>query len=339
LNGAFALRRFVRFTLLLLTLATAASGAEVDVSFRYDDYSAVSPTEFERELFSIFAAQEVTLAVGAIPFACADVRDSSPQDLQPIPQQKCSMLVEAAARGTVEILLHGYSHQTHVPSRPFSEFSGLPAAEQRRRIVEGRQWLQEVTGQRISLFAPPWHSYDHTTLSVLDSLGFDGIAANAGGVSDPSLGLRYLPETCDLAHAREAIELATRTDDEDPWVIIGFHAYNFEESSDRGYTTLDELSELLAWIGEKDGVSVTPLSALATRDADTRRLQAHQRLVDSRRWLPAFARGQNHRVYRAPSGSDRMTRRVQVSVAAIYAGPAAAFVVALLAIRRLRRAR
>ena len=320
--------------LLALVCPAGAGGSEVQVAFRYDDFSAVSQTGFERDLIAVFDAAGVSLAVGVIPYACADVRKASPQDLEAIPSQKLQMLSEALARGTVEVLLHGYSHQTSVEVRPWTEFAGLPAQEQRRRLAEGRQLIETGLDTRISIFAPPWNSYDTTTLSVLDSLDFAAISADGTGPSGPSLDLQYLPVTCDLAHSRAAIERAAKGLDADPWILIGLHAYNFVEASDRGYAALPTLTELLRWIEEMDTVSVTSFTRLSTQRATSSRLMAHQQLLSRREALPTMLRGQGHRVYRSTAGSTRLAKRVRVAAVVSNVGIGVPVVLVLVALRR-----
>jgi len=89
----------------------------------------------------------------------------------------------------VEFAQHGYQHlyetdKTGILGRKYgffsqSEFSGLPYAQQYRKIKAGRKILQDE-GIYTDIWMAPAHSFDMVTLRVLYDLGFkavtDGIA-------------------------------------------------------------------------------------------------------------------------------------------------------------------
>ena len=147
----------------LLFSSVCAWGIETQpiiVVFRYDDYSAKSPTEFERKLFASFQRVRACVSVGVIPFVCeSDSHDPKPQKLLPLPEEKIELLKKATREGHVEVALHGYSHQTLSAIR-HAEFEGHSYQELLRRIMEGKQSLEQAVGEKVQVFIPPWNRYN-----------------------------------------------------------------------------------------------------------------------------------------------------------------------------------
>ena len=98
---------------------------QVNVVFRFDDYSARSSTEMELRIIDAFRKNESSITFGVIPFVCAgDAHDPSPQDIVPLTSKKGEILKTGFEEGILDIALHGYSHQT-IKAEHRMEFSSL----------------------------------------------------------------------------------------------------------------------------------------------------------------------------------------------------------------------
>ena len=61
----------------------------INVVFRFDDYSAISSTEFELKIIEAFRQNNATLTVGVIPFECAiNQLDVASQENVPLTSDK-----------------------------------------------------------------------------------------------------------------------------------------------------------------------------------------------------------------------------------------------------------
>jgi len=76
---------------------------------------------------------------------------------------------------------HGFQHAQVLRGRPvYSEFAGgRPYAEQHRDIAAGRDRLRAALGDAFdaSIFTPPCHKYDGSTVRALQALGFRVLSA------------------------------------------------------------------------------------------------------------------------------------------------------------------
>ena len=132
----------------------------INVVFRYDDYSARSATETELRIIEIFKSYEASLTFSVIPFVAAgDVHDPSRQETVPLSGLKADILKNAYLDKTIDVALHGYSHQTN-NSQEMGEFAGLDQVAQERRIADGKKLLETVIGAQVTTFVPPWNRYD-----------------------------------------------------------------------------------------------------------------------------------------------------------------------------------
>lgn len=75
------------------------------------------------------------------------------------------LLQRMASKGH-ELGNHGYYHKHH---------SQLNLDENRREIIQTENIIQELTGIKTLLFAPPYGEFNHTTLEAADSLGYKTI--------------------------------------------------------------------------------------------------------------------------------------------------------------------
>ncbi|MEZ5194842.1 MAG: DUF2334 domain-containing protein [Bacteroidales bacterium] len=153
--------KIISVFILALVISTAClsnseGNKDITVVFRFDDYSALSDTELEVAIIEAFREKGLSFTIGVIPFVCEDsFFKTSPQNTIPLDSLKAQILRDAALEGTVEIGMHGYSHQTIKEGNNNAEFLGMAYEEQLRRIKEGKELLEATTGIEVVTFIPP----------------------------------------------------------------------------------------------------------------------------------------------------------------------------------------
>jgi peptidoglycan/xylan/chitin deacetylase (PgdA/CDA1 family) len=241
----------------------------IHVILRFDDPSAVSPADLEAAIVAALRRRGMSVTFGVVPFVCAgDIADPSPQPLLPLPEDKIALLRRAAADETIEVALHGYSHQARAAGVR-SEFAGLPADEQRRRLALGKAALEEAGLGPVRTFIPPWNAYDEGTLGALEALGFEALSADWKGVATPETRLRFVPATADLARLPQAVEEARSSPDPDPVVVVLFHPYDFASVDPaRGRWSLETFAALLDRLAARPDVRVNSIAGALARVPD-----------------------------------------------------------------------
>ncbi|GAB4515343.1 MAG: hypothetical protein Kow0047_27270 [Anaerolineae bacterium] len=245
----------------------ATKGRSIYVVFRYDDYCDRTSTELEVRLIQAFRRVKASATFSVIPFVCAvSAHDPSPQELIPLSEAKARFLKEAVQDGTLEIALHGYSHQTSGTGR-FTEVAGLAFEEQVERLQKGKQFLEGLTEAVVSTFVPPWNDYDHNTLHAMRHVGLSILSASWSGAMPEDHTTALLPATSDLRTIRQAIFAARASREEQPIIVVLFHAYDFKEvDSKRGITTYEEFVDMLDWLKSQDDIKLTSIYEVSTLD-------------------------------------------------------------------------
>jgi peptidoglycan/xylan/chitin deacetylase (PgdA/CDA1 family) len=233
----------------------------VNLVFRLDDFSAVSSTGIEREVITLFRQHRVALTIGVVPFVCShDFGDPTEQILLPLPADKVDFLRQAVNDATIDVALHGYSHQTVGINRK-TEFAGIGLEAQLEKLTRGKTALENTIASSVSIFIPPWNSYDLETIQVLDHLKMAVISADWKGPAAQGTNLKFLPATTDLMHIHDAISDASCSPDKQPLIVVLFHLYDFKEfGGDHGCITLQKLAEELNWIKQKEGIRILSIS-------------------------------------------------------------------------------
>ena len=264
----------------------------ISVAFRFDDPSPSSNQALERAIIDALASRNCTATLAVIPFKRVN------GELVGMTQELAKHLIDAADRGTVEVALHGFSHErrgTTPQGRP-SEFAGLESANQLDLLERGLHHLKGIFGDRIYGFVPPWNSFDSGTLDAVTKLGFRYVS---GGweVPRPYHGdMAILPRTCNLVALETAVSEARRARKLSPVIIAVMHHYDFSETGDEEATiSLPAFDKLLDWITQQPDLRMIPLrniaatlTALECRRAVKRhrlRLALHWRL---RRYVPQY---------------------------------------------------
>lgn len=229
---------------------------EINVLFRYDDYSESRSVEFKSAVINIFSKHGIPFTSAVIPFV--DIQDSVSGDLvqYPLSIEKSRILTDAFNAGIIEIAQHGYDHKNNRTDRKFSEFAGLSYDEQYFRIKRGKDHLEQLLGIEIKSFVPPFNMYDKTTVKVLDDLDFEVVSGDILlGETYPGSDLNVLPNTTTLYEFKKAIESAFKSPEANPLVVCMIHDYDFSTvNPDRGFTTLEEMDKILEWLKQQEGV-------------------------------------------------------------------------------------
>lgn len=233
----------------------------VNLIFRFDDYSARSSTDIELKIIDAFRKSNASITFGVIPFITAgNVDEPSSVNIVPLPIAKADILKTAFKQGVLDVALHGYSHQTAYAKKK-TEFSGLPYDVQIDKLAKGKKYIEGMTNIPITTFVPPWNTYDLNTLKALDKLGFSIISSNKNGEATNDSKLFFLPASTELSMLRDAIKVARTSPDDQPLIVVLFHAYDFKEVDEkRGTITYQEFLNLLHWLKSQEDVRLLSIS-------------------------------------------------------------------------------
>lgn len=237
----------------------------ISVCFRFDDPSATSDHDLEKNIINIFSNFKFFLTVAVIPY-----RKSKSGKITKISKENISHLIEAEQSGILDIALHGHSHLPRSSSinGSSSEFSGLPVDQQHHLIKDADALVSFVFGQKIRGFVPPWNCYDQNTANVLNELSYEYISA--GERNFKSGKLAAVPRTCTMRNALGVIKESLQYEEFSPVVIVVLHPDEFEEFSfppDPGdappFTNLESLKEMLNYINEHSDIELTSIKHIA----------------------------------------------------------------------------
>jgi hypothetical protein len=246
----------------------AAADRQIIVVFRYDSYSSLSPTDMEVKLIDAFHKHNIACTFGVIPYMVAkDPHDPNPQNVVPLTADKADILMDAIKNGTLEVALHGYSHQTCRNRIGFTEFSGLDYDTQVKKIMTGKSLLEQMLKTPCTTFIPPWNRYDLTTLQALEKLNFKCISA--GAIPDVGLkessSLKFLPHTCYVTNLRDVVKEARSNPHLQSIIVCVFHEYElFEINKKRGRFTYREFNDLLDWLTSQKDIRVATINEVTS---------------------------------------------------------------------------
>lgn len=227
----------------------------INVIFRFDDFCALSSTDIELRIIDAFRKNKASITFGVIPYICTgDVNDPSPRDVVPLTLMKGKILKNAVRDSIIDVALHGYSHQ-RIPVEDTTEFSGLAYKQQRERLAKGKKLLEGMIDAPVTIFVPPWNSYDSNTLRALEALGLSTLSADLRGEVTINSRLNFLPATCGLTQLRHAVEISRNFSDPNLFIVVLFHEYDFKEVNEKyGNVTYQELCGLLEWLISQEDV-------------------------------------------------------------------------------------
>lgn len=262
----------------------------VALTFRYDDYCALTSLTFDKAVLDTFQRRGLPLTVGVIPFIVPNPRDPSPQAGLPLTREKLEILQREVDKGMLNVALHGYSHQ--LQSGGLAEFVGRPYDEQLTRILRGKAFLGRLLGSPPT-FIPPWNGYDSATLRALGTAGFRILSADTAGPSETAGTLTFVPATTGLGNLRQTIRTVEASGSAAPLVVVLFHAYDFREQDPlRGIIDMPAFDLLLQWLQSRRSVKLMSFAELiADQRAPTQRAYATSaRVAKLSSLLPPVAR-------------------------------------------------
>ncbi len=227
----------------------------IHVALRFDDPSVESDIALEQAIFSSLARHRARATVAVIPFK---MRNGS---FIGFDAKRVLHIAQAEADGTIEIALHGYSHQKQSGVTP-TEFCGASAAQQAEWIASGLASLQPLLKKPIAGFVPPFNSYDAGTLHAVHANHLRYLSAGFDGPTDGPLAL--VPRTCQMLELRVAIEEARSLRTRQSVIIGVMHHYDFVESgAQNSQMTLQQFDFLMRWLSEQPDIRWHVLSTLA----------------------------------------------------------------------------
>lgn len=298
--------KVISFLLLVLITTITCKGntddkKEITVVFRFDDYSFRSNTDLELKIIDAFRAKGMSFTIGVIPYVCEDnFFSTSPQNVIPLDSIKGKILRDASLDGTIEIGIHGYSHQTIKEGKNNTEFKGMDFDEQKFRLEKGKKFMEGLTGIEVNTFIPPWNRYDLNTLKAVEQTGFKFFSASTIGDMDATSQLKIVPNTCTLNQLKSAVKNARNSNDKKPYIIVLFHSYDFIESEDdRGDQTLSSFLDLLEWTAAQKDINTLTIDKVATitNDFSPARFAINVDIVELNILLPPFMRPVDTGVY------------------------------------------
>jgi peptidoglycan/xylan/chitin deacetylase (PgdA/CDA1 family) len=190
----------------MFSVGLFASGQNLRLIVRLDDCYLSGDPNTER-IIQLFAKYKTPINVGIIPSRNED-DTLNPMYLNPY----------------TEIFVHGYRHK----KEGTDEFSGLSYQKQWEKIQRGKLML-ESKGIYPCCFAPPWNSYDETTLSVLKDVGYLVISGNEFGPKN-NLSIKYIPSTC--YSVKDALHLIQKGSVFNGIIVLLIHPYEFTTEND-----------------------------------------------------------------------------------------------------------
>lgn len=283
----------------------------IDVAFRFDDPSTVSPIELEKQLIETFGKHGFKCAFGVIPnVTTGDYHDPTPRETLPLSEEKIELYKAADKNGIVDIVLHGYEHRSlAVPGQLHSEFCGLSYEKQLKKIKKGKAFLESKLDVKITSFIPPWNTYDENTIKALVESGISYISANRRGADSFDDKISFIPITIELGDLKVAITRARDSDDNDVAVVVLMHPYDFTESGDeRGQFSCGDLSKLLEWLKDQPDVTSSAVSEFSTERFNSERYKANYPSKLEKIYLPFISRTVDNPLYHSTAKAKRLKR-------------------------------
>jgi len=236
------------------------------IIFRYDDTCVYSNSQIETQLLTLFNKHHFPLTFAVIPYRCeGEPINPSPQKVLPLTTKKSQILQPFIDNGTLEIALHGYSHQT-VSTKVWTEFENVSYTTQKKHLIEGKKLLESLFHNTITSFVPPYNTYDTNTISILESLGITTISANLNAPTFQKSKIHFLSHTITLDQIERTIQ-KEQTKETPSFIVVMFHEYNFSNISVKGVKkpeiTFKEMNTLLTYLKRQKHIHITTLQKAA----------------------------------------------------------------------------
>lgn len=257
------------YLLYILILFTSCSKQghhpkEIYLTFRYDDTSMYTTTDVETKILNIFKDHNVSLTFAVIPYRCAgNPIDIKPQKQLPLTLKKANTLKPFVDDGTLEIALHGYSHQTR-STKKWSEFEGVAYQEQFNKLSKGKKLLETLFDTNITSFVPPYNTYDANTIHALEMLDFKVLSANEEALQIQDNYLNYLSHTTTLDKIDDTLKKLQSSDNPYRTLTVMFHEYNFSKVPIKGVhkaeTTFKNFTSLIERLKKQKNIHIVSLN-------------------------------------------------------------------------------
>jgi predicted deacetylase len=251
----------------------------INVIFRYDDYASWSNTNIELSIIDVFRQNKASVTFAVIPNSVpGDPNDLVSRDVKFISLNawKWGILKDGVHEGVLDTALHGYSHQD-ISATSDSEFAGLDYNVQAERLKIGKQLMERMIEAPVTIFVPPFNTYDLNTLRALQELGFSTISGSKNGAASEDSKLNFLPATSKLTQVKSAVQAARASSDPQPVIVVLFHQYDFTNVNPiLGITTIQEFSDTVSWLKSQDDIHILSISQAAKKIYD---LSSHHYLL------------------------------------------------------------
>ncbi len=263
---------------------------KINVILRYDDFEAASDIALEQELMDLRRRYGMSCLVGIVPFA--DKSTYLGPNRVSLYGPKATLLRKGIEDGVVEPALHGYTHSCRpgTDAKRKTEFRGLAEKTQMEMMIEGKEWLEDMTGQGIQVFVPPYNSYDRATLRAMRKARLSVLSGAMFDLASDAQGISFLPHTCGLLQLRSAVDSARASGRDDAIIMALFHPFDFVEcDQDRGRVDLLEAEEILDWLDRQADVQVvTVQQVVESRDCGAGRYRANREYlrISMNRFVP-----------------------------------------------------
>jgi peptidoglycan/xylan/chitin deacetylase (PgdA/CDA1 family) len=225
----------MRYFLLFFTLPLFSQPSLI---FRLDDY-VIGNGGMQDSIVELFVKLEIPLNVGIISYT------------NHVNSQKNILLKQLVPNGKIEVMMHGFAHlDNNINGKSKSkigksEFVGDSYESQFQRIKIGKNYLDSLFEKKVTVFSPPWNTYDKNTLHVIKDLGFTTISSDIAGKSF-GIPLNYLPfttEDFEIFNNQNKGNLKSYTDED--VIVVMFHPYTVGKAGMPDIKTLETLLKQL----------------------------------------------------------------------------------------------
>jgi peptidoglycan/xylan/chitin deacetylase (PgdA/CDA1 family) len=265
------LHLFKFFILLSLTFFVFSSCKKVadkdkvvNIIFRYDDVSVYTSSRLESKILTLFKEHNISLTFAVIPYRCTgEATNIKNTKVLAYPQNKANLLKKYVDNGTLEVALHGYSHQT-VSNVEWTEFKNVPYEEQLKNLRKGKKLLEGFFGDNIHSFVPPFNTYDSNTVKALETLNIQAISANPEGIQPKDSKLTFISNTVTIDKIKNEIQKSLAKDRKESFIVVMFHDYNLSPIKligvEKAEVTLSGLDILLSDLKKQKNIHFMTLS-------------------------------------------------------------------------------
>ena len=236
----------------------------INIIFRYDDASATTSSSIETKILSLFSKHNLPLTFAIIPYRCTGkTTDINNTEVFTYPQNKANLLKKYIENGTLEVALHGYSHQT-ISTTEWTEFKNVPYEEQLEKLTKGKKLLESFFGENIYSFVPPYNTYDLNTLKALKTLNIHTISADMQGIHPKNSPLTFLSYTTTLDTLASEIKKTLSYNIKESFIVVMFHQYNLSTlklpTINKSEITFLELDTLLSNLKKQPNINILSFS-------------------------------------------------------------------------------